>query len=116
MTSLPSPVRGRKPLRAVQATGRLITGIGTGLADLFNDCAILEITDARGEETPYWCGAVADADGRVVAVRLQKFGTGERYQISHDGESWECDCPDSTYRGRDCKHLVALHDALTNRE
>jgi hypothetical protein len=93
-----------------------VTGLGTGLADLFNDCAILEITDAAGELTPYWCGAIAEADGRIVGVRLQKFGTGEKYHVTFDGQSWECDCPDCTYRNRDCKHLVALHHALTHRE
>jgi hypothetical protein len=95
------------------ARGRLITGIGTGLADLFAGAAVLDVIDARGAVTSYWCEAVV-SDCRVVAVRLTKFLTGQQYQVTFDGESWECDCPGSTYRGRDCKHLVALHDALTH--
>jgi SWIM zinc finger len=107
LTAPAAPVKpNRSPLPPVQATGR-----GVGLADLFNDCAILEI-DANGEETPYWCGAITDG-GKIVGVRLQKFTTGEKYQVTFDGERWECDCPDCTYRQRQCKHIAALHDALT---
>jgi hypothetical protein len=97
------------------ASGRLVTGIGTGLADLFAGAAVLDVTDAKGAVTSYWLEAVV-SDCRIVAVRLRKFLTSQQYQVSFDGEKWECGCPDSTYRGRDCKHLVALHDALTNRK
>lgn len=41
--------------------------------------------------------------------RLVK-GDGTAYDVS--GETWQCDCPDAVFRGRQCKHSLALKAAL----
>jgi hypothetical protein len=95
-------------------TGRLVTGIGTGLADLIAGVAVLDISGPTGN-TSYWARALTDGDGRIYGVELLRFGTGQTYQVTFDPDAsaWQCDCPDSTFRGRSCKHVAALHDALT---
>jgi hypothetical protein len=30
-----------------------------------------------------------------------------------NGQTWECDCPDATFRGRECKHSKALRAAFS---
>jgi hypothetical protein len=105
------PSSPRRPLPPVQATGELTTGIDTGLADLFAEAAVLTIHSPTGQGL-YWLGAITDA-GKIVGLQLRKFGTGELYRITFGGARWECDCPDCTYRQRDCKHLIAVRDALT---
>ena len=50
--------------------------------------------------------------GRVLGYRLEKLD-GRAYDIDASaGEHWACDCPDATYRGRECKHVKALQAAL----
>jgi hypothetical protein len=117
MQSISSPAphvkpRSRKPLAPVSVAGVLITGLDTGLADLFEGCAILEIEDAK-ELTSYWCGASTDDQGRITSLHLRKFATGEQYELPADLSS--CNCPDSTYRSErpgGCRHQVALRQAL----
>ena len=104
----------RKPLAPVQVTGSLITGLGTGLADLFDGCAILEIDDAR-ELTSYWCSASTDVEGRITGLHIQKFATGEKYDLPATLD--DCDCPDAIYRSHrpgGCRHQVALRQALVS--
>jgi hypothetical protein len=50
-------------------------------------------------------------DGRVIAYRLEKLD-GATYDIDATGPQWTCDCPDATYRQRECKHLRAVRAAL----
>jgi hypothetical protein len=102
----------RKPIPAAEVTGRLVTGAGTTLADLLAGVAVLDVSAPTGS-TSYWCGVIAEADGHVVGFTLTKFNSGQRYQVTFDGETWECDCPDCTFRERTCKHVLALHSALT---
>jgi hypothetical protein len=117
MSSLASalrPVKPSKPLQPVHVLGRLITGLGTGLADLFDGCAILEIDDGK-ELTSYWCLARAESaeGGQIVSLHLQKFGSTEKYDLPASLDS--CDCADGTYRGErpgGCRHQVALRQAL----
>jgi hypothetical protein len=105
-------VKPCKPLAPVQVTGTLITGIGTGLADLFDGVAILEIEDAK-ELTSYWRG-VAAVNGLITSIHLQKFATGEKYELPATLD--DCSCPDATYRPRPggCRHQVALRQSLVN--
>jgi hypothetical protein len=98
---------------APAVTGRIVTGCG--LADLFHEAVVLTIHKPDGTEQLYWLGCATDA-GRIVGLTLRKFRTGQLYHVVYDPEDgcFVCDCPDSTYRERACKHLVALHDALTH--
>jgi hypothetical protein len=48
---------------------------------------------------------------RVTGYRLQKLD-GTVYDIDAGREQWGCDCPDATYRERQCKHVKALRAAL----
>ena len=100
------------PLAPVNVTGRLITGLNTGLADLFDACAILEIEDSK-ELTSYWCGGSTDSQGHITSLHLQKFGCGTKYELPADLSS--CSCPDGIYRDSrpgGCRHAVALRNAL----
>lgn len=121
MPSLTSPAprvngnRQREPLLPVRVTGRLTTGINTGLADLFAGCAVLSVYDAAGGETMYWCEAIVGA-GKIVGLKLTKFRTGEQRHVHLTAGGAECDCEDATYRpGRPggCRHVVALTQALS---
>jgi hypothetical protein len=112
MTSLPSVPRPQQP-DVTAVTGTLTTGLDTGLADLFAEAAVLTLCGPTGQKL-YWVGAIVDA-GHIVGLTLRAFGTGTLYRVTFDGVTWECDCPDCTYRERHCKHVVALHDALTRQ-
>ena len=48
---------------------------------------------------------------RTAGYRLEKLD-GTVYDIDATGEQWKCDCPDSTYRERACKHVKALQAAF----
>ena len=37
---------------------------------------------------------------------------GTNYDIDVTGSDWICDCPDASYRQRECKHAKALRAAL----
>ena len=37
---------------------------------------------------------------------------GTTYDIAAAADRWTCDCPDATYRQRECKHSAALRAAL----
>jgi hypothetical protein len=116
MQSVPSHARPQQPERhpdVTEVTGTLVTGEKTGLADIFNEAAVLTICGPTGQKL-YWLGAIVDA-GRIVGLTLRKFKTGEVYRVTFDGLTWECDCPDATYRERHCKHVVAVTDALTRQ-
>lgn len=117
MTSLASPRphvnANRKPPQPIAAAGRLLTGHGERLPELFQGNAILEIETAHEMES-YWCGLIIDpAGGHIAGVKLQKFATGERYNLPATLD--DCDCPDAIYRPDrvdGCKHQVALRQAL----
>jgi hypothetical protein len=51
-------------------------------------------------------------DGRVSGYRLEKLD-GPTYDIDATAQEWRCDCPDATYRNRECKHVKVLRVALT---
>jgi hypothetical protein len=97
----------------VLACGTLTTGTDR-LHDLFTGAAVLAVTtgdDTDSTTTLYWCQAIHD-DGRVLGFELTKFGAGHKYSVVLDGDTFTCDCPDSTFRNRSCKHVAALHSAL----
>ena len=48
---------------------------------------------------------------RVEGYRLVK-DDARFYDIAATAEPWICDCPDATYRQRECKHVAALRAAL----
>jgi hypothetical protein len=102
-------------LPPVSVTGRLITGKGTALHDLFHSCAILEVA-SEGKAESYWVTLHIDPEGHVAGLRVQKFATGQRYDLPADLSS--CECPHFLYRGDrlpdGCKHMVALRQALVN--
>ena len=107
-------LRQRKPLDPVNVTGRLITGLNSGLTDLFDGCAILEIEDYK-ELTSYWCGASTVVQGHNTSLHLQRFATGVKYELPADLSS--CSCPDGIYRSDrpgGCRHAVALRQSLVN--
>jgi hypothetical protein len=108
--------RPRKAHPDVEARGTLFCGTDR-LGDLFAGCAILTIARGDDDRADYWLEAVPDRlTGRIAALDLRRFGSGETYRISIDGDNFHCDCPDSVYRGRRCKHLAAVSDALTKAQ
>jgi hypothetical protein len=100
--------RERRPLAPVPVTGTFCGGATT--ADLLQGVAVLQIDRPEDTNDWYWCGYVVDG-GRVIGVQLQKFGTGQTYFLPADLN--ECDCPDCTFRQRECKHMTALKQALS---
>jgi hypothetical protein len=101
-------------LEPVQVAGRLITGPGAGLADLFRGCAVLEI-ESEGRLEPYWTTLRISPDGHIAGLRLQRIATGEKYDLPADLDG--CDCPDAIYRSAQpggCEHQQALREALVN--
>lgn len=55
-------------------------------------------------------------DGRTTfCVRLRRQGAEMTYQLCQDRDNLVvCDCPDSVYRGRQCKHATAIVDAYAS--
>jgi hypothetical protein len=98
----------------VQVAGRLITGLGDDLADLFRGCAVLEI-ESEGRLESYWITLHISPDGHIAGLQLQKFATGEKYDLPADLDG--CDCPDAICRSEQpggCKHQQALRQVLVN--
>jgi hypothetical protein len=103
-----------KPLAPVNVTGRIITCPSAEFADLFRGCAILEI-ESEGRIESYWTTLHISPDGHIAGLRLQKFATGEKYDLPADLDG--CDCPDAIYRSEQpsgCKHQQALRQALVS--
>jgi hypothetical protein len=116
VTTLVRPVKtncSRKVYPDIEARGQLSCGTDR-IGDLFRGVAVLEISRGDDDLSWYWAQAIHDG-GRVVGVELTKFGTGEKYRVTCDGDAFTCDCPDSVYRGRRCKHVAALHSALCHQ-
>jgi len=70
--------------------------------------SVIEVDDA-----PYWMKLLWDR-GRLVGVRLEKFGFQDAYDIDLT-EPNGCDCPDATYRQHrpgGCKHVKAVRKLL----
>ncbi len=87
----------RKPVKPVQGKCRWLVRIGeTGVG-------ALEISGK-----PYVVSVLTDGN-KTVGYRLEK-PDGKSYEI--DAQSWECSCPDATFRERECKHAKALRAAL----
>jgi hypothetical protein len=102
----------RAPLQPVVVVGRIITGQGMVMHDMFHGAAILEI-ESEGRLESYWLTLHVSDDGHIAGVRLQKFATGEKYDLPADLDG--CDCPDGTYRSErpgGCRHQQALRQAL----
>jgi hypothetical protein len=98
----------------VQVDGRFITCPSAGFADLFRGCAILEIESEDRLES-YWATLHISPDGHIAGLRLQKFATGEKYDLPADLDG--CDCPDAIERSEQpggCEHQQALRQALVN--
>src|SRR5262245_35292522 len=50
--------------------------------------------------------------GTCFCVRLQRHAGQIEYQLCQNRENdLACDCPDATYRRRECKHVHAIRDA-----
>src|SRR5262249_54049676 len=75
MASLPFPVRACESNPPPTYTGRLTVGVGTFLADLLNERAVLTLHGPSGEGV-FWVGAVVE-NGRVTGMQFHRFGTGE---------------------------------------
>jgi hypothetical protein len=93
----------------VNVTGRIVTGKGRTLADLFTGVAVLEV-EGEGKFDSYWISLRLCPSGHVEGVRVQKFGTGATYDLPADLSS--CTCADHVYRERECKHMSALRQGL----
>ena len=70
----------------------------------------LAINDAE-----YFVTVHRDRDGRALGYRLER-RDGTAYDIDATGPDWQCDCPDATYRQRECKHARALRAALASNK
>jgi hypothetical protein len=55
--------------------------------------------------------SVLNLYGQLTGYRLEKLD-GPTYDLDATAEPWRCDCPDATYRNRECKHVKALRAAL----
>jgi hypothetical protein len=91
-----------------------VTGVGRAVCDLFGGYAILELA-SDGRSDSYWVTLRIDPEGHIAGLRLQKFGTGARYDLPASLDS--CDCPDGVHRPErpgGCKHQQALRMALAN--
>ena len=105
---------GRKPLSPVNVTSRIISCPSAGFADLFRGCAILEV-ESEGRLESYWITLHISPDGHIAGLRLQKFATGEKYDLPADLDG--CDCPEAISRSEQpggCKHQQALRLALVS--
>jgi hypothetical protein len=90
MATFPKSVKGVKPV-----SWRWVRRIGDG----DRETGLLEINGAL-------YGVYLTSGGfRVVK------GDGTAYDVN--GERFACNCPDATYRGRQCKHSQALRAAFS---
>jgi hypothetical protein len=87
----------RKPVKPVSVSWRWARRIGEGGIDPQSGVLVIN-------GVPY--GVLAMQGG----YRLVKSDS-TIYDVN--GEKWQCDCPDATYRGRECKHAKALRAALS---
>ncbi len=72
----------------------------------------LAITNSNGQTTEYDFQAFKEGE-RIVGLGLAK-DDDEIYSIAITRYGWECSCPDSGYRNRECKHVRAVRAALVN--
>jgi hypothetical protein len=91
------PPRKAKPVSGTCRWVRPIGAAGTGVLAITEVCYSITILKSRG---------------RTVGYRLEKLD-GTVYDVNAEGEPWTCDCPDATYRERECKHVKALRAALS---
>jgi hypothetical protein len=56
---------------------------------------------------------VLRVNGAVTGYRLMKQPDFKVYDLDTTGEQWKCDCPDATYRERECKHIRGLRALLS---
>jgi hypothetical protein len=70
---------------------------------------LLAIDTGKGLARMYEVRSVLHPDGKLLGYTLDRLD-GKTYDI--DAETWQCDCPDSTYRERACKHSLALRAGL----
>jgi hypothetical protein len=97
--------------RPVQSQARPVAGTCRWVFPLNQrDTGVLAINDAE-----YFVTAYRDRDGHAQGYRLEK-PDGTAYDIDTTSRDWQCDCPDATYRQRECKHAKALRVALTSRK
>jgi hypothetical protein len=109
--TVPASPPAHKTYPPVEAAGRLFCGTDR-VHDLVHGHAVLTLT--KGDVASlFWCRAVLDA-GKIVALDLIGFGDGRTYRLVVEGDRLVCDCADSTYRGRTCKHASGLADALVS--
>jgi hypothetical protein len=90
------PTRKTKPVSGTCRWVRPIGPAGTGVLAISQVCYTITILKNRGRTSGY---------------RLEKLD-GAVYDVDTERESWTCDCPDATYRERECKHVKALRAAL----
>jgi hypothetical protein len=84
----------RKAVKPVRASWRWLRRIGEGDPET----GLLDINGTTYGVIPFPGGyRLVKADGTAYDVH---------------GETWACDCPDATYRERQCKHALALRAAL----
>jgi hypothetical protein len=97
----------RKPIQPVHGSCRWLGGIPTAV-DLDAGEALLRIVTDKGVEALYFVERLSDA-GKVVGYTLTK-KDGESYDVdaTFGGGVLVCQCPDATYRDRQCKHSKAL--------
>jgi hypothetical protein len=74
------------------------------------DTGVLRINDAE-----YFVTVHRNEAGQAQGYRLEK-PDGTAYDIDTTGRDWLCDCPDATYRQRECKHAKALRAALASNK
>jgi len=71
---------------------------------------------------PQWAwveDGLLEINGTLYSVRaihggyeLRKAGSAEPHHVHTEGEPWSCTCGDHVWRGRECKHLLALRAAF----
>ena len=97
--------------RPTKPEARSVTGVCRWVWPLnYRDTGVLAIN-----EVEYFVTTLRNADGQVQGYRLEK-RDGTAYDVDTTGPDWRCDCPDSTYRQRGCKHTKALWVALVQSD
>jgi hypothetical protein len=95
--------RTRKPLKPVTVTCRWLPDEVTGQPRLEINGRAYELVELAGGFRLFsW-------DGPGSEIKVYDICTTEPW-------GWTCDCPDCTYRQRECKHLRALKAALAVRQ